>query len=422
MKLREYQLDIVRRGTSVLRYHHLLYLAMQVRTGKTITSLSIAQEYGARSVLFVTKKKAMSSIASDFEAGRFSFEFDLVNYEALHKITTAQALHFDFIIADEAHTLGAFPTPNERTRQLRTLAYPKGGKPLPVILLSGTPTPESYSQMFHQLWVSHFTPWSGQTFYQWARDYVNVTKRHIYNREVNDYSDADESKVMGDCQPFMISFTQEEAGFTELVNDHVIEIEMKPGTYEGIKRLIRDRVLKTSNGVVIADTAVALQNKVHQLCSGSVILDEPSGLFESYAFDMTKADFIRDHFRGVKIAIFYKFKAERMLLSFVFAERIVDSPEEFNAGDKNAVYISQIASGREGINLSTADALVMFNIDFSAVSYWQARARMQSKDRERPADVYWIFARGGIEPKIYEQVLKKRNYTLTHFKKDFLTQ
>jgi hypothetical protein len=41
----------------------------------------------------------------------------------------------------------------------------------------------------------------------------------------------------------------------------------------------------------------------------------------------------------------------------------------------------QIVAGREGVNLSTADALVFYNIDFSATSYWQARARLQTKDR-----------------------------------------
>jgi hypothetical protein len=71
------------------------------------------------------------------------------------------------------------------------------------------------------------------------------------------------------------------------------------------------------------------------------------------------------------------------------------------------------------VNLSTADALVMMNIDFSALSYWQARARLQDKNRTKEAIVYWVFSEGGIEQKIYERVLNKRDYTLEHFKRDF---
>ena len=84
------------------------------------------------------------------------------------------------------------------------------------------------------------------------------------------------------------------------------------------------------------------------------------------------------------------------------------------------MFASQIVSGREGINLSSADALVFLNIDFSAVSYWQSRARIQTKDRTKDAHIYWIFAKGGIEEKIYKAVMNKKDYTLEHFKKDYL--
>jgi hypothetical protein len=55
------------------------------------------------------------------------------------------------------------------------------------------------------------------------------------------------------------------------------------------------------------------------------------------------------------------------------------------------------------------------------VSYFQARARLQTKDRTKSAKVYWLFSRGGIEEKIYRAVMKKKDYTLAHFKRDYLT-
>jgi len=81
------------------------------------------------------------------------------------------------------------------------------------------------------------------------------------------------------------------------------------------------------------------------------------------------------------------------------------------------VYISQIQSGREGINLSAADFLVMYNIDFSALSYWQARERMNDKLRTKPSVVVWVMSEDGIEQKIYNVVQNKKDYTLQHFKK-----
>lgn len=415
MILRDYQIDIARRGVDALRRYGIVYLAMEVRTGKTLTAMQIAYEIGAKSVLFCTKKKAISSISADYERFTFPYTLDVINYESLHKITKSQADGFDLVIADEAHCLGAFPHLSERTRQLRKLV---GHRHL--ILLSGTPTPESYSQIFHQLWVSWNSPFQEATFYSWAKQYVTVEKRYIYNREINDYSNADKDKIMAECGHLFITWSQEQAGFVAVVEEEVLTVKMKDSTYKGIDMLRKNKVLRTSEGMVMADTAVKLMNKLHQMYSGTVILDEPAGDIDRYSFDHTKAIAIKEIFQGKKIAIFYKFAAELAILQWTFADRIVETPELFNISGPDKIYVSQIQSGREGINLSAADCLVMYNIDFSAVSYWQARARMQTKDREAPAKVYWIFSEGGIEHKIYEVVKSKKDYTLSFFTKQYM--
>ena len=67
MKLRDYQSDIVKKGITVLQKHRFLYLAMEVRTGKTLTSLAMSLALPIRNLLFITKKKAISSIQSDYD-------------------------------------------------------------------------------------------------------------------------------------------------------------------------------------------------------------------------------------------------------------------------------------------------------------------------------------------------------------------
>ena len=77
-------------------------------------------------------------------------------------------------------------------------------------------------------------------------------------------------------------------------------------------------------------------------------------------------------------------------------------------------------SGREGINLQSAEALIMYNIDFSATSYWQTRARIQTRDKESECKVHWLFSVNGIEDKIHKAVSDKKDYTIRYFKNDFL--
>jgi hypothetical protein len=156
-------------------------------------------------------------------------------------------------------------------------------------------------------------------------------------------------------------------------------------------------------------------SKLHQVYSGTVIDKKEQTL----VFDRTKAYWIKENYKGKKIAIFYKYRAEEHMLYLTFgADRFTSDPLEF-AGSDSKMFLSQISSGREGINLSTAEALIMLNIDFSAVSYWQARARMQSKDREEPCKVIWLFSEGGIEERVYKMVKQKKDYTLSYFKQDF---
>ena len=126
---------------------------------------------------------------------------------------------------------------------------------------------------------------------------------------------------------------------------------------------------------------------------------------------------IKDKFKGQKIGIFYKFIAELEALKKVFGEDLCFSVDEFDSTDKNIAL--QIVSGREGISLKNAESLVFMNIDFSATSYWQARDRMTTIDRLN-SDVYWIFSDIGMEIKILKAVSEKKNYTLSHFKTQFL--
>jgi hypothetical protein len=404
--LRDYQETISTEAAKMLEWLKICYLSMEVRTGKTLTALVAAEKFAASNVLFVTKKKAMPSVRAD--ADLVGLKVDVINYEMVHKYTGDP----DLVILDEAHCLGQYPIPAERTKQLKIICLGK-----PIIYLSGTPTPESYSQIYHQLWVSSFSPFKEyENFYKWAKQFVNVKKKYLYNREINDYSQADKAKIDDMTKHLFLSYSQSEAGFLQVVQEHTITVRMKPSTYALAEKLRTARVFIGKGGQeIIADTEVKLMQKLHQVYSGTV-KDEAGA---PICFDDSKASFIKQHFAGQKIAIFYKFIAEGDMLIKTFGSRITLDPEVFNAcADK--VFISQIQSGREGINLYTADALVMFNIDFSSVSYQQARARMQSKDRSKPAMLYWIFSENGIERKIYDRVIKKQNYTLSYFKKDWI--
>lgn len=403
MILRDYQAEIVKQSLEVLNAFRFVYLAMEVRTGKTLTSLSIAQQVGVKRVLFLTKKKAISSIEDDYF--NFGFDFDLVaiNYESMHKIKGV----FDFLILDEAHGMGAYPKPSKRAKDVKN--FISQYNPL-VVLLSGTPTPESYSQMYHQVYGIPHNPFSRYgNFYKFAKDFVDVKQRHFNGFVSNDYSNGKKS-ITDMMKRYTLSYSQIEAGFKVNTVEHVLEVEMSDKVYRIADKLRRDLVVEGKDEVILADTPVKLMGKLHQLYSGTIKFESGN----RRVIDYSKASYIRHYFRDKKIGIFYKFTAELDALKQIYGDDLCTTLDEFNGSNKSIAL--QIVSGREGISLKEADALVYYNIDFSATSYWQSRDRMTTKDRLH-SDVYWVFAKGGIENDIYDTVKSKKNYTLSHFRK-----
>lgn len=62
MKLREYQNNIAIQAADKLTAFGCCYLSMECRTGKTLTALFAADKFNAKSVLFITKLKAIPSV------------------------------------------------------------------------------------------------------------------------------------------------------------------------------------------------------------------------------------------------------------------------------------------------------------------------------------------------------------------------
>lgn len=407
MQPRDYQIEISEKAADILSRKRIVYIAAEVRTGKTLMALLTAKNVNAKKVLFLTKKKAISSIEWDYHNFGFDFDLTVINDESLHLVNG----NFDLLIHDEHHRVAAFPKPSKTAKDLKHRF-----SRLPMIFLSGTPTPESYSQWFHQFWISDHSPFAKwPNFYKWAAEFVNVKQRHLGYATVNDYSDGKKDVIYRWIKPYVITFTQKQAGFTTAVNEMVLECEMQPITKYLINRLKKDLILKSKDGkTVLADTGVKLMQKLHQLYSGTVKFEDET----SKVIDTSKAEFIAEKFNDYKIAVFYKFKAELEALKMILGSKLTTDLDEFNASDKWIAL--QIVSGREGISLKAADYLVYYNIDFSAVSYFQSRDRLTTMERLNN-EVFYIFGKGGIEYKIYKAVTNKKDYTLSLFKKDYGT-
>ncbi len=406
IQLRDYQIDISDKASQSLRDHKIAYLCCETRTGKTIIAMETIKKYGAKNVLFVTKLKAIPSIVSDYQSYVNDFECTVINYDSLHKVQGS----FDLVVCDESHSLSAFPKQSKRVKDIKRLTLG-----LPIIYLSATPSPESFSQLYHQFYISSFSPFAQyKNFYHWAKVFVDVKVQYLYGRTVNDYSGA----RIKDIEPFVkhlfFSQTQVDSGFENRIEESVIYVPMSEGQKILINRINKDGVFTGRTGAtILADTAVKKMSKIHQICSGTV--KDEAGI--GHVLTSAKAEKIKEMFAGKKIAVFYHFVAEFEMLKAVFPNWTA-IPEEFQA-DNEKTFLGQFVSSREGVRLDTAFAIIFINIPYSFLSYEQGRNRIVSKERTEKARLYWVFAEDGIEEKIYKVLKSKKDYTSFHYKKDF---
>ena len=162
----------------------------------------------------------------------------------------------------------------------------------------------------------------------------------------------------------------------------------------------------------MADSPAKLMSKVHQLENGTIIFESGN----TKILDTSKAEFIRDYFKGKKLGIFYYFKAEFTLLKLVFGDSLTADLEEFNNSDKH-IALQQV-SGSEGLSLKAADVLVFYNTGYSGKLYTQGRDRLTTIYR-KSNEIYFVFDKSGINARIYDSLKNKKKYNERTFKKDY---
>ncbi len=406
MKLRPHQKKFGKKMLKILTKHNIVYLAGEVRSNKTGTALYCADIYEAKHVLFISKKSALSSVEKDYKAFGFSFKLTTINYASLHK--TPQH-NYDLVIYDECHSLGKFPKPSKRTKQAKQMFYD-----IPCILMSGTPSVESYSQLYHQFYVSKFSPFNQyKNFYKWAKVYVDKKELRLPTHTVTDYSHAKVDVVDKVIKPLMVTMTQQDAGFTTEINEKKLYVEVPKLIKNLTDKLLNDRVIEGKTGFIFGDAPAKLQSKTHQLFNGHCIIEKANGDTFTKVLSTYKVDYIKKHFKGLKIAILYYYQAEREMLESAFD--LAQNIDEFNTTDKN---IAIQFNSTEGMNVSKADCLVYLNLGFSGKNWIQSRDRMTIKER-KSNDIYIICDKNGITEKIYNQVSKKLNFNSRQFMKEY---
>jgi len=144
--------------------------------------------------------------------------------------------------------------------------------------MTGTSAVESYSQYYHQFFVSSYSPFSQyKNFYKWAKDFVEVWERKLPTHSIRVYDRANVEKIDKILKPYMVVMTQQDAGFEVKINEHYLNVKTPWPITEAVKELLKNKVIKGKKGYIFGDTPAKLQSKVHQIYNGHCIIEHVNG-------------------------------------------------------------------------------------------------------------------------------------------------
>lgn len=396
-----HQLEISSKGTEILKKYGILYLAMEERTGKSLTALLVCENCEkVKDVLIVTKKKALKGWQDTLNQASLSKNYTLINYESLHKVPKK---HYSIAIVDESHSkIAGFPKPSIICKKLQELVYESA-----IIFCSATPSFQSFSQLFHQMNITKYSPFdSYRNFYRWFDCYGIPQSKYIYGQIVADYTKCDESKIEKAVSHLFIKYTRKEVGFEHEPNDILHYVEPSKDLKDTYNELMRKNILKCGDFTYMGDSGSKIFKALHQIEGSTLKLSEQN----RYIFEFKdKCDYIAKNFDlGSKThAIFYEYIAEFTLLSGYFEQKIKDGK----------VSLYQSSAFAEGVDLSHIDEVIVYSMNFSTSQYVQRRARQCNMLRDKAINVHFLLIKNAVSEQVYKTVAKNRkNFTNHYFK------
>ena len=381
----DYQISLADEAYEILREHLIVYLACEERTGKTLTSILVAEMADVNNILVITKKKAIGGWLKTLKAFKHKKLYTVVNYHQAHK----QKLKYDLIILDESHNyISAYPKTGKLWKDVKKLTTK-----LPLIYISATPYAQGTQQLFHQLDLSTWSPFNDfRTFYIWFDTYGKPYTIPINGINIPQYDRVDTFEVLEKVKHLFITATRKELDFKHEPNDCVHTIELEPNTKYVYNELIQHSIVELTIGMLVCDTSPKLRTSLHQVEGGTIKIEDDRFVLANNE----KVDFILNKFGdNNNLVIMYNYIAEKKKLEEIFKEAT----------------ILQATSFAEGIDLHKYDNLVIYSQDFSTARHTQRRARQCNKNRDKPITVHYLLVKGAISSQVYKTVsINKKNF------------
>lgn len=407
---RDYQIEMAKEGYLILKEYMIVYLAAQERVGKSLSALLIAEMcQNVKTVQIITKKKALVGWQNTLANYNCIREVRLTTYTQLHNTDISGA---DLYILDESHNyISGSPKLPQTTADLKVALQLK-----PIIYISATPHAQGYHQLYHQFFISSWSPWKKwDNFYHWFADFGVPDSVYIQGKAKPIYTKTKTDLCKRFVEHLFVTKTRKELDFPFEPIDKIHYVELDQETKDLNNTIVKERIITFHGKTIVCDTAAKRRFTRHMLEGGVAKYTEPyldnngdPKLREYFLVlhNCEKIDYIKKTWGDTEdLVIFYNFIAEKTKLDIHFKK----------------ARILQATSFAEGVELSMYEHIVVYSQDYSTARHTQRRARQASMDRNKPIFINFLLVENGVSEQVYEIVsIKKQNFVDSVYEDTYL--
>lgn len=313
---------------------------------------------------------------------------------------------FDCVIVDES---SSFKNPSaKRFRALKkVLPYTNY-----MVLLTGTPSPNSLMDLWPQMYLIDFGESLGRT--------ITGYRQRFFEQDFMGYRytirDGCAEKIHNLISDRVISMSAED--YLDLPDriDLEAKVELPVGVMKRYKELEKTLLAELETGEEVeAVSAAALANKMLQFSNGAAYHDEHKNWAEIHKEKLDAlADIVEDNpDENMLVAYNYRFDLERLQKRFpqaVVLDKEQETIDRWNRGEIKML-LAHPASAGHGLNLQRGGSMsVWFGLNWSLELYQQFNARLHRQGQTKPVRIIHIVAKGTIDERVL-MVLKDKDAT-----------
>ena len=271
-----------------------------------------------------------------------------------------------------------------------------------LVELTGTPAPNGLMDLWAQLYLLDQGERLGKHIGQFRERYFNPDKRNaqqVFTFKPKDGADDAIHRLIGDI---CISMKAEDyLQLPDVVTDD-IPVVLDPAAQRQYTQLEREMLLQVDEKTIDVGTAVALSNKLLQLCNGAVY-DDAGAAVEIHRCKIEAFTELVEALNGQPALVFYNFRhdlirLEKALEKSGLCVRRLNGPQD--EADWNArqvdVLLAHPASAAYGLNLQDGgNHVIWFGLNWSLELYQQANKRLHRQGQTQKVIVHHLITAGG---------------------------